>query len=610
MWLGTDRGVDRFDGRSWAHFDKTDGLIWNDCDGYAFLADPDGSVWIGTSRGLTHYYAAGAPARPAAAPIVITGLRLGTADVAPATEISAPYSMRSFHATFAALTFVNEESTRKRYRLLGLDPTWTETENDDAWFPGLAPGRYRFEVQATAQPGRWAGKPAGFSFAIRPPWWRTWWAFAADAVLCCLAGRRVWKWRLRSILNKQVALERAVEERTRALTEQKGEIERLFVQAQESARLKSEFLANISHEIRTPMNGILGMTDLVLRTPLAGEQAECLRLVKVSADSLLSVINDVLDFSKIEAGKFDLDAVEFNPAGLLRDVVKSMEVLATNRRLTLRSHAHRAIPERVVGDPVRLRQVLINLIGNAIKFTERGGVEVDMEVGVGRGDRIELRFTVRDTGIGIPEEQQELIFEPFRQADGSTSRRYGGTGLGLAICARLVALMEGSIRVQSRPGGGSAFSFTTMVGQAVQQPAGAAASEEPNAKAPKRSLRVLVAEDNAVNRKLASRILENAGHSVLCANDGCEAVDAYARERFDIVLMDVQMPRMDGFEATREIRKLEAARSIHTPVLALTANAMKGDRERCLEAGMDGYLPKPLRPAELIGLIAELTAEL
>ena len=606
MWLGTDTGVERFDGRSWTHFDKTDGLIWNDCDAYSFLADPDGSVWFGTSRGLSHYYAAGAPERPLAAPVVLTTARLGESELPLDGGVSVPYSMRSFHAVFAALTYVNEESTRVRYRLLGLDSSWTETDDDDARFAGLSPGRYTFQVQAAAGPGQWDPVRQSFTFQIRPPWWGTWWAIAAGVTLCCLVSRRLYKWRLRNMLKRQKALEQAVRERTRAITEQKREIEQLFEQAQESARLKSEFLANISHEIRTPMNGIIGMTDLVLRTPLEADQTECLRLVKISADSLLSVINDVLDFSKIEAGKFDLDAVEFDPRELLQDAVKSMEVLAVNRGLGMECAIGDEVPRRVVGDPVRLRQVLINLIGNAVKFTERGGVKAELAAS-GEG-AIELRFAVRDSGVGIPADKQELIFEPFRQADGSTSRRFGGTGLGLAISARLVALMQGRIWVDSRPGAGSTFSFTALVQPAQAHPAADAGAAPEAIPAPARSLRVLVAEDNPINRKLATRLLEKAGHAVSCAHDGREAVDMFSREHFDLVLMDVQMPHMDGFEATMEIRQLEAALRIHTPVLALTANAMKGDRERCLQAGMDAYVAKPLKPVELMGAIAELTA--
>jgi CheY-like chemotaxis protein len=283
-----------------------------------------------------------------------------------------------------------------------------------------------------------------------------------------------------------------------------------------------------------------------------------------------------------------------------------MEVLAQSKGLDLRWRA--GDHPRLLGDPVRLRQVLVNLIGNAIKFTEKGTVEVEMSAPsplLDGFDRIELQFTVRDSGIGIPEEKQKLIFEPFRQADGSTSRRYGGTGLGLAICARLVDLMGGRIWVESQPGAGSSFFFTTRLRRAPVEQLKPAHSSAPPIK-PLSPLRVLVAEDNPVNRKLATRILQNAGHTVVCALDGQEAIDALSQEHFDIVLMDVQMPRMDGFEATSEIRKRDAALSLRTPIVALTANAMKGDRQRCLDAGMDGYVSKPLRSTELLEVMAEI----
>jgi CheY-like chemotaxis protein/anti-sigma regulatory factor (Ser/Thr protein kinase) len=286
-----------------------------------------------------------------------------------------------------------------------------------------------------------------------------------------------------------------------------------------------------------------------------------------------------------------------------------MQILARNKGLALQYRVEGKLPERLLGDSARLRQVLVNLIGNAVKFTHAGSVDVEIAAEpfpAGAGDRVELRVSVRDTGIGIPSGKQKLIFEPFRQADGSTTRHYGGTGLGLAICARLVELMDGRIRVESRLGEGSTFSFTAILG-APEKGESPPPHSDQRETVPRRSLRVLVAEDNPVNQKLAGRILRNFGHEVICANDGREAVEILGRDRFDIVLMDIQMPRMDGFEATLEIRKMDAALRVHTPILALTANAMKGDRERCLQAGMDGYVPKPLRPEELIRAMEEIT---
>src|ERR1019366_3416406 len=600
LWVGTDMGVDRYDGRAWRHLDKADGLAVNDCDHNAFFDDEDGSVWIGTSKGLTHllHPAADAP-RPTGARVVLTWLRLGGIAAPLTGGVEVPYSRRSFDAGFAALTFVNEDAVRFRHRLLGLDPTWTETRQTEAHYSGLPPGRFSLEVQAGTADGRWNPATARVSFRVLPPWWRAWWAISAGVLLFGFSARGLWAWRVHSILGRQLELERAVEDRTHKLLTQKTEIEHLLVETQQAARAKSEFLANISHEIRTPLNGIMGMTELVLQSDLTREQADFLGLVKVSADSLLIVVNDILDFSKIEAGRLELDSVEFDLAELLREALASLEATARKKGLALGQRLAPNVPTRLVGDPGRLRQVLLNLASNAVKFTDTGSVEIVAEE-AGVSDSPEMpggvpsasppaagmcgvHFQIRDTGIGIAAEKQALIFEPFRQADGSTTRRYGGTGLGLSICQRLVSMMGGRIWVESQPGAGSTFHFTIMA--ASSAPPARQAAPPPETGSSPLAIHVLLVEDNMVNQKLARRIMENAGYTVVGAMDGREAVEACAAQHFDLVLMDLQMPHMDGFEATAELRRREAISGGHLPIIALTANAMPGDRERCLAAG-------------------------